>query len=400
VTIAAPSPGEYVIQVSHKSTIAGQFYGMVISGLSSTRPINYWTGTTGTDWNTASNWTLSHEPLGTETVIIPAGCTNYPVLTGHLRIGYTNVSGELCHTLTIEAGASLSIDDMDIYSQGELTVEGNLYVGDDIFLNNGSVTHLGGIGEIYNGYTSGRHGVLVMLNGSLLNQSGGDLYTEELQLSSGSQYSANGGFFHIYKEGYASATQHIQINDPDSYFFNFKIDTLIQADLYNCAEDLTVTNVSRVSGSLALNGHTMHVYFMHVYGEIVLSSGNLDITQNGPVFYNGASFTMSGGEFTTFNSVWFLGGSQVNVSNGTINIRRDLHNTADAYVPSGGITRFYGNPQSIINGQTAFYRLEVDKDTGSIVYSPFDVTVTDSLIMSNGGLEIINGSTIHIGGEN
>lgn len=43
VTISTPIPGEYTLQVSHKGTIAGQYYGMVISGL------------TSADWNTISN---------------------------------------------------------------------------------------------------------------------------------------------------------------------------------------------------------------------------------------------------------------------------------------------------------------------------------------------------------
>jgi hypothetical protein len=396
ITIGTPSPGEYTLQINHKSTIAGQYYGLIISGLTSVRPTNYWTGAVGTTWNNPSNWSLNHEPVGTEHAVIPAGCPDYPIMTGHLGIGYPSGFDGTCYTMTIENGASLFLQNMDVHVKGELNVEGNLHIGDDLTLHDGSTLRVAATANIYTGYTGTNHGVMLLESGSTVLQTGGEIFSEEIHLSPGCQYSATSGYFHIYKQGSSSANQHIQIDDPDSYFYNFKIDTLVNTILYDCSEGLNVVNVARVSGSLSVEGQTIHASYMNVYGEIVLSSGLLDITQTGPLFNNNSSLVMSGGELITFNSIWFLNGSSTDITGGTLHIRRDLHNTAGEFSAAGGKVRFFGNQQSIINGQTTFHKMEVSKDPGFKVYAPFNVSVMDSLITTSGWLEI-DGATLHVG---
>ncbi|NOZ34431.1 MAG: T9SS type A sorting domain-containing protein [Chlorobi bacterium] len=63
-----------------------------------------WTGAVSTDWQTAGNWDSGTIPLSTEDVIIPGSLTNYPVIDD----GIATVA--VCDNLTIELGASLTID--------------------------------------------------------------------------------------------------------------------------------------------------------------------------------------------------------------------------------------------------------------------------------------------------
>ena len=399
ITIATPGPGEYTVRVSHKGTIGGQYYALVISGLTSVRPTNTWTGTSGTNWLSTANWSLGHIPAGSENVVIPAGCTNYPVLSSTLGIGYYTGYTGLCHQLTLENGSSLTATGSDVASAGTMNIDGILYVGDDLTLNNGALVNLTANGAIYTGYSNGYHGYFAMNDGSSVSQSGGNLYAEELLLNSGSQYNATAGYFHIYKQETANANQLIQVNDPDNNFYYFNIDTLSNAYIDNTSVDINVAYISRVSGTLAMNSFTINVPVMNVFGKIILTTGTLNITNTGPVFNTNSTLDMTGGEITTNNSIWFGSGCNVMVTDGTINIRRDLYNQYGKFTPSAGRVRFFGDLQSDIKGPTTFYQLEIEKDTGIAVLSRFQMHVSDSLFMEMGNLKIQN-SVLHIGAGN
>jgi hypothetical protein len=399
ITIATPPPGEYTISVDHKGTISNQYYSMVISGLTSTRPTNTWTGRLGADWATTANWSLNHQPIGSEKVAIPAGCPNYPVLTNNLGIGYNSGYTNICYNLTIASGATMTLNGWKIYCAGEMNINGALYIGDDLILNNGAVLNLSATGTIYTGYVADFDGMLALNQGSSFVQSGGNIYAEQLLLYEGSQYNATAGIFHLYKQGYANNNQLIQINDPDNHFYNFYVDTLTQVYLDNCSDDLNVDMLSRVSGKLSLNSYSMNAYLMSVYGELNITTGSLNITQTGPALYNNSILNMVGGELTSNNSVWFYTGCNVNVTDGSINIRRDLHNQNNEFSPSGGIVRFFGDQTSNIAGATTFFQLEIEKDEGFAVISANNVHVADSLIILSGKLQIPN-ATLHVGASN
>lgn len=59
--------------------------------------ISNWTGTTSTDWHTASNWDTGLIPSETDDIIIPSGLTNYPTISSNVTV----------KSITINSGASL-----------------------------------------------------------------------------------------------------------------------------------------------------------------------------------------------------------------------------------------------------------------------------------------------------
>ena len=59
-----------------------------------------WTGANGTNWASATNWSLNSIPNSNSKIKIPTGLTNYPVIT-------SNVS---CESIQIDTGASLTIN--------------------------------------------------------------------------------------------------------------------------------------------------------------------------------------------------------------------------------------------------------------------------------------------------
>ncbi|SDS40650.1 T9SS type A sorting domain-containing protein [Christiangramia echinicola] len=79
--------------------------------------LNYWTGITSSDWNTASNWSCNTIPSITSNVIIPNVSTNYPVLS---------------------TGATGMVNNVSISNNATLTILSNTLQIGGVILNNGS----------------------------------------------------------------------------------------------------------------------------------------------------------------------------------------------------------------------------------------------------------------------
>ena len=76
-------------------------------------PTIVWTGATDTNWEKRSNWTPNIVPDAKKKVLIPAGKTNYPVLTG-------NASAK---TLFMEKGATIELNNHTLSASESVTVQ-------------------------------------------------------------------------------------------------------------------------------------------------------------------------------------------------------------------------------------------------------------------------------------
>jgi len=93
---------------------------------------NTWTGTTSTDWNTASNWTPASVPTSTDNIIIPStGITNFPV-----ALSLTIATGS---TITLNANANLTVT-------GVLTNNGTITLSSGATLVQGASSTVAGSG--------------------------------------------------------------------------------------------------------------------------------------------------------------------------------------------------------------------------------------------------------------
>jgi hypothetical protein len=90
-----------------------------ISGIAQTT--RTWTGSTSTDWQTASNWSPSGIPASTDPVVINSA-TNQPVLGGSISIA----------SLTVNSGAVLNLGSYNLTVNGSLT-------SNSATINNGSL---------------------------------------------------------------------------------------------------------------------------------------------------------------------------------------------------------------------------------------------------------------------
>jgi len=92
-----------------------------------------WTGTTSSDWNTASNWANNQVPLAANDILIgPAA--NQPVRTGNLTLGSS------CSNINIVSGAQLTVTgDLTINSGATLSLSGTAAIQTGgTWLDNGS----------------------------------------------------------------------------------------------------------------------------------------------------------------------------------------------------------------------------------------------------------------------
>lgn len=93
-----------------------------------------WTGAVSTDWFTAGNWSSNSVPTSADSVIIPSAPTNQPII---------GAAGAVCNKITIDSGASLTMDGATAYT---LSVAGD-------WTNNGTFSY--GIGTVnFNGTNS------------------------------------------------------------------------------------------------------------------------------------------------------------------------------------------------------------------------------------------------------
>ena len=88
-----------------------------------------WTGSSGTDWNAAGNWSCGYVPYPTTHVQIP-DVVNKPVLN-------SGPSGTV-NNLTIETGSSLTVSGNTLQIAGTITNNGTFDASNGTILMNGS----------------------------------------------------------------------------------------------------------------------------------------------------------------------------------------------------------------------------------------------------------------------
>lgn len=330
-----------------------------------------WTGEVNADWANTSNWDDGIVPTSTVDVTIPAGCPNYPNLTGSLGINTATYTFD-CKSLLIQSGGSLAVNGNPLYNLGVLTVAGNLDIGDDFFLNSGSTVNLSGTISI--GNTTGWHGQAYHNAGSIFNQTAGHYYAESIVLANGSQFNGTGGITHIYVHDFAS-NNNIEIDDPDSYFYRLNIESTANAALYNCSYDLDVTYSTYLYGALNVGTFVMNSTYMDVYNTMTLGSGGtVNVTSNGPYIHSGGTLSMvAGALMNSAGNIQFQSGSAENISGGEIYIEENFYDFGNYFSPTGGSVIFDGSSTTTVFGPTVFYDLIVNKTAKDNSVNPISI---------------------------
>ncbi|MCR4315761.1 MAG: hypothetical protein NUW37_05345 [Planctomycetes bacterium] len=130
---------ESVSYVDVKDSTAANSIDATVGGLDSGGNTNWifgtpglWTGATNSDWNDESNWDNYYVPSAGASATIPAGASNYPVLTASPDFTPGNV--------TIDAGGGL----VTVNSGVTFAVDGNIAIDGTLTMNGTSTLTVGG----------------------------------------------------------------------------------------------------------------------------------------------------------------------------------------------------------------------------------------------------------------
>ncbi|MEO8636640.1 MAG: hypothetical protein ABI587_15290 [Gemmatimonadales bacterium] len=127
------SNGPLTIDVTGSAPAAGAPFIQLINGAivnwPAAAPLFTWTGATDANWTTGTNWSTGTAPTATDNALIPAGTPSMPALNTNTTI----------NDLTVQAGATLSANDITLDVNGIFTFAGSFVgcCGDFIGLNGG-----------------------------------------------------------------------------------------------------------------------------------------------------------------------------------------------------------------------------------------------------------------------
>ncbi|MBW6514111.1 MAG: hypothetical protein K0B87_05085 [Candidatus Syntrophosphaera sp.] len=330
-TITPPAFREYTITVTAHNRVT--YVGNIYAG-------HIWTGTVSTAWGNGSNWNAGSAPSSTKDVLIPSGCTRYPITS--TSVGYAR-------NLTVNSGANFTVGAYSLIIYGNATIGGQLnmthatdfdirgnvtwglnstasitnataeiYVRGHMTFNNGSNVQLA-MGYLeFNGTSSHCHLINkspttqihnlrsdmgdglaliihddstydLVINGSLWNYQGsstycyytGNVYLKGLYLrdyNSTTTYGIKMYYNTLIMDG---TTQYVDLQGPNCYVNNITFSSTGTTTLQN---NLTVRGDLRIeSGVLSAGAYEINVggNWINVVGPTAFSEGTSTVTFNG-----------------------------------------------------------------------------------------------------------------------
>jgi len=379
-----------------------------------------WTGAVSTDWFTAGNWDDGNVPATSTNVTIPAGCPNYPVISG---------AAAVCDDMDINTGASLTVGNNTLTAGGDVYIYGLL-----------TMTNASAVMDAYRIY---------WMAGSSDNVTAGTFHVHNWYFYDGTNAKlGTGNTVYVYSIGWpqdadaefgnlvAVTGSKLMGSDNKAYYplrvaGNFTVQTSVNWS--NFGVDLIVAgnsviqnggNLAFVSGADYYNAGTMDLA-----GTIYLSSGSV-ITCNGELTFPSTGYLNLGsdGQFLcNYNdaSSWTYLNGRINMSGtsvfemsqksilisstfndndltgGTLRFGRSLSATnAGNFQLTGVLTEFIsgnsGHYVNVVNGNY-LHDMRVNKPSGTI-------QVIDNLIVKNNmvidaGAITVSDKVITIGGN-
>lgn len=344
--------------------------------------VKTWSGTTSTNWSTATNWTGGVVPAAGDTVNIPGGLTNYPNISTTVGVTIINInSTSTGATLTVSSGGALTVSGLTtvnaggsfIQTGGTATLAGltsasvvNVSGGTvtstvNLILNSGAVlTQSGGTIHLATNTSTTPTDSIVIASGATVNQSGGTLSSKDYGAGAGTfnQTGSTALFkvFHDWKPGTGSV-------------FNATAGTVEFPSVGGGGPDFATG--TRQFANLVVDA-TSDPVFDNVAGSNIPISGNF--TNNNAAYSEGANATF------TFN-----GTSSQSITSASTGTNTTFGNLVIANT---------GNTVTLTSNITIAGTLAVSSGT-------FDLAAfTTNRATAGGSLTVSNNATLKIGGTN
>ena len=371
---------EYTITVTafNKVTYLGTIYQGFI-----------WTGNTSSVWSVSSNWNVGSVPNSSSDVLIPSGCTNYPV---------TSSANGYCSNLTIGYGASVTVGAYNLLVSNKAVIigllnmnnnSGDLVVSGEISWESGSTANITATSaEIYCGshmtFKSGSNVQLAMgyldFNGS----SQSNLYNHSAytRIHNIRANVSNPQAFIIH----SSSTQDLVINGS---FWNYA-----GKSSYNWYAGNTI-----IKGNITNYNTTTNAFQWH-YKTLVLDGSNQTVSLANSTDYVNHLTASQAGTLSLANNLSIKGNLLIesgifNAGNYSIKIAGNWVNAAgpDAFNENTSRVIFNGTGHQYCNYTENFNIIEVDKSGGALRVNNSSAVITcASYDWTAGAVDVLTGT--------
>jgi M6 family metalloprotease-like protein len=385
--------------------------------------VNSWTGTTSTDWFTASNWSCGAVPTATTDVEIPASTPNSPTIVA---------TGAVCKHITIDNGAMLTMGTSstnDLTINGSITINGTLaatttnstinIAGD--WTNNGAFNY--GISSAgskvnFNGTNS-----LQTINGAattnfyILQVKKGSI-NNILEVTSPIGLKAGLGYYAPLN--LVSGTFKLSSNSTITPFTN-QTSILDNCAIWNnggtiefSGKDILIKGLFKQTSGVS---NFRRLQYRSTGGSLDIQGGSVNISNAFTYFTTGEKiiFSQSGGVININSSslaeVPFLlsSTSTFNMSGGTITIKgpsttadiSDYQNLASTYIVTGGTIQIgnistTGSPIIRINSTAPVYNLTVNATGTPTAKLLADLTVKGDVTIGSNAMIDVNSLNLSV----
>lgn len=346
------------------------------------RTISYfeWVGTTSTNWTVGTNWSTSTAPTASDNVIIPSAPTNQP----HLPTG----NNGYCNNLKIESGAIVTVENTnknlrvygDVDNEGTLDVTGTynilLFGGDNVIKGSGTYTtarfRLRGSGVHYTLANNVSCYRFRLDDQTILDVGDYDLVlSNDLRGNSGSTINTVNGSISV-----GTKVSLGNFSPGTGTFF------------YNGNNSRTIVNKTYYTLKVRLNSGT------RTLTNVSSNMENLELVGLGTAKL--ASNIAIDGNFKISDA-----GCTLNQNGKNINLGGDWTNNGVAVLGGASTVTFDGKGSSHINGNTSFYKLAINKNTGD-VHAEGVASISNILTLAKGivftsdwdGIIVEDGATV------
>jgi len=318
-----------------------------------------WLGTVSDDWFSSPNWLFGVIPDGNTDVVIPGGCTYYPVIT---------VMDTECHNLEIQTGGQITISQ-------RFNVNGNAVIHGHVILDIPTTSQWYILGDI--SWEAGSQCTDATTSYMIVR---GDW-----TFQAGSNVTLDDGIVWLH----SFDSQKVISHESDSYFNYLRVLTIDTLDFCSTSTDsLGIGTMVIESGSL-VTVHSTHPILFN--GNLVSFGGHFQANAGEVVFQGlGGSIDLASGDYlnnVTCNTT-FLPVYQYNAYSDTLVIKGNLvigtenpsgvgfdpqnnvtvvygnwinHIGTSGFIPGTGTVIIKGSGISDFYGQTTFYNLHEKK---------------------------------------
>ena len=351
---------------------------------------NFWTGATSRDWFTAGNWSTGVIPSATTSVVIPAAPTNQPQI---------NASGAACMNITINNGASLTMNSGTAYIlsvSGDWTNNGTFIAGMGTVDFNGTnnlQTISGTSTSTFNALSvskgaktrllevlslisiSGSNNPLIINSGTFKLSSSSILmpFTSLVTINSNAGFWNNGGTINTGNFGWTIDGGLLKLS---SGIINIGTNLSNNITYLNSGSIIIEGGVLNVTGRISPNSGTSIGSYSQSGGDVnLMTIGSTNTTRGAFELNSGVPFTMSGGKITI----------QKATSNSTADvIMLSTTNSITGGTLQIGNSNTISNPLIRINSSIPIYNLTLNSNGSPTCQLLSNLTILNALTINTG----------------